>query len=107
SALHPLFLCSHQPSWQQSHQHSWQQSHQLPCSNLISIPGSNLISFLAVISSASLSCSSGYGRDAFTPGCDQILSSQGPLFTMLQNMASLSPSCSLQLCVQKKTPLLH
>ncbi|CAI9577467.1 unnamed protein product, partial [Staurois parvus] len=33
----------------------------LPGSNLISIPGSNLISFLAAISSASLSCSSGYG----------------------------------------------
>ncbi|CAI9575666.1 unnamed protein product [Staurois parvus] len=32
------------------------------CSSaLISIPGSNLISFLAAISSASLSCSSGYG----------------------------------------------
>ncbi|CAI9609362.1 unnamed protein product, partial [Staurois parvus] len=61
SALHLLFLCSHQPSWQQSHQHSWQQSHQLPGSNLISIPGSNRISFLAAISSASLSCSSGYG----------------------------------------------
>ncbi|CAI9610813.1 unnamed protein product, partial [Staurois parvus] len=26
--LHLLFLCCHQPSWQQSHQHSWQQSHQ-------------------------------------------------------------------------------
>ncbi|CAI9606867.1 unnamed protein product, partial [Staurois parvus] len=87
SALHPLFLCSHQPSWQQSHQHSWQQSHQLPGNNLISIPGSNLWLL----------------RDAFTPGCHQILSSHGFLFTMLQNMASLSPSCSLQLCVQNPT----
>ncbi|CAI9584460.1 unnamed protein product [Staurois parvus] len=33
----------------------------LPGSNFISIPSSNLISFLAAISSASLSCSSGYG----------------------------------------------
>ncbi|CAI9589982.1 unnamed protein product, partial [Staurois parvus] len=85
SALHPLFLCSHQPSWQQSHQHSWQQSHQLPGSNLISFTQLKLWLL----------------RDAFTPGCHQILNSHGPLFTMLQNMASLSPSCSLQLCVQK------
>ncbi|CAI9600966.1 unnamed protein product [Staurois parvus] len=33
----------------------------IPGCNLISIPGSNLISFLTAISSASLSCSSGYG----------------------------------------------
>ncbi|CAI9541712.1 unnamed protein product, partial [Staurois parvus] len=78
SAFHLLFLCSHQPSWQQSHHHSWQQSHQLPGSNLISIPGSNLWLL----------------RDAFTPGCHQILSSHGPLFTKLQNMASLSPPCA-------------
>ncbi|CAI9585584.1 unnamed protein product [Staurois parvus] len=73
-------------SWQQSH-HSWQQSPQVPGSNLISIPGSNLW----------------LRRDAFTPGCHQILSSHGPLFTMLQNMPSPSPSCSLQLCVQNPT----
>ncbi|CAI9539305.1 unnamed protein product, partial [Staurois parvus] len=74
-------------SWQQSHQHSWQQSHQLPGSNLISFTQLQLWLL----------------RDAFTPGCHQILSSHGPLFTMLQNMASLSPSCSLQLCVQNPT----
>ncbi|CAI9616189.1 unnamed protein product [Staurois parvus] len=67
----------------------------LPGSNLISIPGSNLIS----IPGSNLWLL----RDAFTPGCHQILSSHGPLFTMLQNMASPSPSCSLQLSVQNPT----
>ncbi|CAI9544591.1 unnamed protein product, partial [Staurois parvus] len=62
SALHPLFLCSHQPSWQ--------QSHQLPGSNHISIPGSNLISFTQL--------QLWLLRDAFTPGCHWILSSHGP-----------------------------
>ncbi|CAI9562233.1 unnamed protein product [Staurois parvus] len=83
----------------------------LPGSNLISIPGSNLIS----ISGSNLISIPGSNlisftqlqlwllRDTFTPGCHQILSSHGPLFTMLQNIASLSPSCSLQLCVQNPT----
>ncbi|CAI9557640.1 unnamed protein product [Staurois parvus] len=47
-------------------------------SNLISIPGSNLISFLTAISSAFLGSNLWLLRDAFTPGCHQILSSHGP-----------------------------
>ncbi|CAI9621819.1 unnamed protein product, partial [Staurois parvus] len=88
SALHLLFLCSHQPSWQQSHQHSWQQSHQLSGSNLISIPGSNLISFTQL--------QFWLLRDAFTPGCHQ--------YSQLQNISS---SCSLNSNSECKTPPLH
>ncbi|CAI9565390.1 unnamed protein product, partial [Staurois parvus] len=78
SALHLLFLCSHQPTWKQSHQHFWQKSHQLPGSNLISIPGSNLISIPGsnLISFTQLQL--WLLRDAFTPGCHRILSSHGP-----------------------------
>ncbi|CAI9595040.1 unnamed protein product, partial [Staurois parvus] len=104
SALHPLFLCSHQPSgqqshqpsWQQSHQHSWQQSPQHSWQQSHQLPGSNLISFTHL--------QLWLLRDAFTPGCHQILSSHSPLFTMLQYMASLSPFCHNSVC---KTPPLH
>ncbi|CAI9610647.1 unnamed protein product, partial [Staurois parvus] len=86
SALHPLFLCSHQPSWQQSRQPSWQQSHQHSWQQSDQLPGSNLISFIQL--------QLWLVRDAFTPGCHRILSSHGP-FIQHHLKHAVSSSCSL------------
>ncbi|CAI9534716.1 unnamed protein product [Staurois parvus] len=69
----------------------------IPGSNLISIPGSNLISFLAAT--------------LVTEGCSHTWMSSDsqltrpPSFTILQNMAAVSSSCSLSTRCENSTSL--
>ncbi|CAI9602481.1 unnamed protein product, partial [Staurois parvus] len=74
-------------------------------SNLISIPGSNLISFLAAISSALLSCSSGYGGTLSHLDVIRFSAHRAPYSPCPKTwLLSLLPVLSNSVC---KTPLLH
>ncbi|CAI9581033.1 unnamed protein product, partial [Staurois parvus] len=68
----------------------------LPGSNLISIPGSNLISFLAISSAFLAAISSAF-----------LAAISSASLSIIQNMAAVSSSCSLNSNSECKTPPLH